>query len=335
MDTRRRQKIIVTTVIALLLLGVLLVALEWQDVRRIVSEADWELSLISLLFIVVTYLCLSYGFVVVSRIFDIKMRLRQLLGIGYVSTTLNNVLAFLGAAGHSLRLALMKRQEVKAGQVLASSLFHSHLHNLGMFCLLDIGLVFLAIHHSVHGSTAIGVALASGLLIILFIIATTIIFMRSLRRVVLRLLSRAIRLLVRKDVTSFLDSFDQAMVLGVKALGKHYLLSALLILLIAAEWVSTIVAMWFCFDALGNPISLGILITGFAVGISAGNLSMVPGGFGVQEASMAGIYALLGVSFEQAVLASILFRVVYDFIPFLVSLFFYRRLLHLPLPTGK
>jgi uncharacterized membrane protein YbhN (UPF0104 family) len=65
------------------------------------------------------------------------------------------------------------------------------------------------------------------------------------------------------------------------------------------------------------------------------HLFMVPGGFGVQEASMAGIYALLGVSFEMAVLASILFRVVYDFTPFLISLFFYRHLLHLPLPTDK
>jgi uncharacterized membrane protein YbhN (UPF0104 family) len=54
---------------------------------------------------------------------------------------------------------------------------------------------------------------------------------------------------------------------------------------------------------------------------------MVPGGFGVQETSMAGIYALLGVSFERALLAAILFRVIVDFIPFFISLVIYRRLL--------
>jgi phosphatidylglycerol lysyltransferase len=144
-----------------------------------------------------------------------------------------------------------------------------------------------------------------------------------------------IHLIARKDVTPFLNSFDQAMVLGVKALGKHRLSLSLLAILIAAEWISTIVAVWFCFDALGSPISVGILITGFAVGISAGNLSMIPGGFGVQEASMAGVYALLGISFEKAVLVSIMFRIIYDFVPFLVSLFLYRSLLRPLLHTDE
>jgi len=54
---------------------------------------------------------------------------------------------------------------------------------------------------------------------------------------------------------------------------------------------------------------------------------MVPGGLGVQEASMAGIYALLGMSFTQAALVAILFRVVYDFIPFFISLPLYAWLM--------
>jgi hypothetical protein len=42
---------------------------------------------------------------------------------------------------------------------------------------------------------------------------------------------------------------------------------------------------------------------------------------------MTAVYALLGVPFEQAVLAAILFRAVYYLIPFLISLGFYWRLL--------
>jgi uncharacterized membrane protein YbhN (UPF0104 family) len=42
---------------------------------------------------------------------------------------------------------------------------------------------------------------------------------------------------------------------------------------------------------------------------------------------MAGVYALLGAPFQQAVLAAILFRVVYYFIPYIISLAFYGRLL--------
>ena len=50
---------------------------------------------------------------------------------------------------------------------------------------------------------------------------------------------------------------------------------------------------------------------------------MVPGGMGVQEASMAGTYHLLGVPLEQAVLVALLFRLVYYMAPFGVSLVFY------------
>jgi len=98
------------------------------------------------------------------------------------------------------------------------------------------------------------------------------------------------------------------------------LVLALLLALTVVDWVSTVTALWFCFYALGNPIGIGTLLTGFSFGVTAGFISFVPGGLGVQEGSMAGIYALLNVPIRTAVLAAILFRVVYYFIPFLASL---------------
>ena len=71
----------------------------------------------------------------------------------------------------------------------------------------------------------------------------------------------------------------------------------------------------------------GVVVTGFAVGVAAGVMSMVPGGLGVQEGSMAGAYHLLGVPLEQGVLVSFLFRLVYYMVPFGVSLLFYPNVL--------
>jgi uncharacterized protein (TIRG00374 family) len=95
----------------------------------------------------------------------------------------------------------------------------------------------------------------------------------------------------------------------------------------AADWVFAIITLWFCFQAFGGGPNIGVVLSGFSIGISVGNLSFIPGGLGVQEASMAGVFALLGSSFGQAVLASILFRVIYDFIPFFLSLLLYGRLI--------
>ena len=91
--------------------------------------------------------------------------------------------------------------------------------------------------------------------------------------------------------------------------------------------VGSVIALQFSFAALGSRIEFGALVTGFAIGVTAGVLSLVPGGLGIQEGSMAGVFALLGVPLHRAVLAAILFRVVFYFVPFIISLFFYRRLL--------
>ena len=55
-------------------------------------------------------------------------------------------------------------------------------------------------------------------------------------------------------------------------------------------------------------------------------VSMIPGGLGIVEGSMAGIFYLFGVPLEQATLASVLFRVIYYLVPFALSALFARRL---------
>jgi uncharacterized protein (TIRG00374 family) len=114
---------------------------------------------------------------------------------------------------------------------------------------------------------------------------------------------------------------------GVTVIRRRPTVLMMLVALAIGDWAGTVTALWFCFNALGNPVGIGTLLTGFSLGITAGFVSFVPGGLGVQEGSMAGIYALLGVPIGTAVLAAILFRIIYYFIPFLASLAFYRRLL--------
>jgi uncharacterized protein (TIRG00374 family) len=327
LEMHQRERIIILSVVVLILFGVLLVVLDWRNVRLLVGQANWKLTIAALFFVALSYLFLSYSFVVVNNIFGVRLRKRDLLEIGYVSATLNNLLAFLGAAGHSLRIMLMNKKGIGAEQALAASIFHSHFHNLVMFCLLPLGLIYMIMHHSVSGSSTISLGLATGVLLFLVVIATGIVFYRALRLKVLHTINRVSCLVIRRNVEPSLLSFDNAMTLGVAEIRRSPLVIMPVLVLISADWASSVTALWFCFYALGNPIHLGVLITGFAVGITAGNVSMVPGGLGVQDASMAGVYALLGVSFEHAVLASILFRVVIDFVPFLFSLLFYRRLL--------
>jgi len=322
-----RRRLVVGLVVALVIVGLLVVVLDWRNVHKILGETDWKLVPVALLFTAISYACLSFGFATANRIFGVRMGWRDLSEIGFVSSILNHLLSAGGAAGYSVRFLLMGEQGAALRDIVAASLFNSYLDSLGMLALLPVGLGYLFVKHPLSPGGTVAVGIAAVLLVVLFFLATAVVFVRSLRSGVLRGLGKAGRRLTRRDLTATLDDFDATMSRGVSVVQARPRLLALMVALVVVDWTASVAALWFCFDALGDPISVGVLLTGFALGVTAGVLSMVPGGLGVQEGSMAGLYALLGVPLQKAVLASILFRVVYYLVPYLVSLGFYWRLL--------
>jgi uncharacterized membrane protein YbhN (UPF0104 family) len=72
---------------------------------------------------------------------------------------------------------------------------------------------------------------------------------------------------------------------------------------------------------------MSIVIVGFSIGIVLSIVSFVPGGLGIMEGSMSAIFVSLSVPLETAVIAVLIFRVAYYFLPMLISLFFFRGML--------
>ena len=76
------------------------------------------------------------------------------------------------------------------------------------------------------------------------------------------------------------------------------------------------------------PLAIGgVLVTIAGIGTAAAVASMVPGGLGVQEGTMTGVFTLLGVDVDHAVALAVMFRFLYFFVPFAMSLVFYKWLL--------
>jgi uncharacterized protein (TIRG00374 family) len=323
----RGTRVVMLIVGAFTLAAIVLVVLDWQQVRQILGKSNLELTLVALLLTVISYFCLSFGYVIVNEVFSIKIGWRELFEVGLVSTALNNILAFMGAAGHSLRLVLIGQYKVEPGGILAASIFHSFANNIMMLIFPIIGLSWVLLSHIVHGGTAAIFTIFVVILVLVVTIATAMILVYKIRSWVLREVKGLWHLIIRRDITKFITELDNALGNGVAALRINRPAFIFLLVLIAAYWALAAAALWFCFSALGHAPSLGILLSGFGIGIIAGNLSLIPGGLGVQEASLAGVFALLGTSFTEAALASILFRVVYDFIPFFLSLLLYSRLI--------
>ncbi len=321
----RHRYAIVIAVAVLVLLGVAMVALDWGQVRMVLGQADWRLVFVALVFTALSYGCLSYSFAVVSKTFGVGLDRGDLFELGFVSSTLNHLLTSGGTAGHSLRMLLIKRRGLPVRDVLAASLFHSMLNNLLLFILVPVGVVYLLTNHSLSGDAAIGVGAAAGVFLLLIVVVAAVFVVGTFRAAAMGLAGAAWRKVTHRDIEQQLQDLDSALARGIGASRSRS--TILVFLLVVADWAFGVAALGFCFAALGYPIGPGVLLTGFSIGVVVGLLSMVPGGLGIQEGSMAAVYALLGVPFEQAVLAAILFRAVYYLVPFLLSLSFYWRLL--------
>ena len=333
--SRRTSRIIALVVGIFVVVAVILLAVDWHEVKAVTSKASWAPTAIAVAFALASDACLSYGYVLVNRAFSIKLKTSELMEIGFVSSTINNIMAFLGAAGHSMRLMLLRRRSVASGEIMGASLFHSYINNVIMLGLFVIGLASLLFRHSVTASSPAAIISGVVLIVALFAVVTLVVILQPLRRFVLDLLRKVWRAATKRDIGRFLANFDDAMTRGLQAFRTRRLLLAAMLTVMVGEWALSAGGLWFCFAALGTPPHVLLLLAGFSIGISAGNLSMLPGGIGVQEASMAGVFALLGIPFGQAALVAIMFRIVNNFIPFFVSLPFYFRLLRTQAEAGS
>jgi uncharacterized protein (TIRG00374 family) len=323
---RNQNRYITAFILVLTIIGLILIASDWQEMSRVILRADWRYLILVLLFTFISYAFYSYAYAIVAKTLGIQMRKRDLGVVCFISTVVNHVITSGGVVGYSLRYLLMRMYRVSLKEVLTSSFLHYYLTSLDMLTFLPLSIAYLIRHSSTPRGVVIALIAMTILFGLVLILSTLIVVFPSRRRPVLTWLVQRGRKFLRPQRVSWLIQVDETLTCGTEAFGHQPLRLLWVMLLTLLDFSCSIIAMGFVFNALGPAIRAEVLVTGYVIGIMAGLLSMVPGGFGVQEGSMASIYALLGVPFRQALLAAILFRVFYYLLPYLLILPFYNRL---------
>ena len=323
--SRLRQWAVAAAVALLALAGAVVVLLEWREVQSAVVRADWRPVLLGLGATGGSYAVQSYSYGLLNRSFGVRLGLPHLLSVGFVSSVM--IAAVGGVAGHSLRLLLMARRGVPAGEAMAPSLFHGYLESLVFFALIPAGLAYLAVVHPLPSGVAASLAVGAAILGFAFAMTAVVFFVGGVRGFALRIVGLAWRLITRRGMEHGLQRFEDTLDRGLRQLSSRPLELVVPLGLIAADRLSRVAIVWCCFQAFGGGVDPSVVLTGFAIGVAMGVMSMIPGGLGVQEGSMAGAYHLLGVPLGQAVLVSLLYRLVYYMVPFGTSLLLYRHLL--------
>jgi len=346
---KRRASATLQVVVLVVLLGVLVaaVAADWTNARRVLRAADWRLLAPALAVTVLSYLCSSAAYAQAVRVFGVASRTTRLILAGFVSMAINNLIT-LGGAGYAVGAVLLTARDMTAlsdrgrgGQlsdnsdrvpsrvsdIAAASAFNSYLYlAVGTTCL-PLSLLYVIADRRLPHRAETGIVLVVALGCLLAVLVNLAVFLPRFRAALLRFLGNAFRRLMRRDIEGKLNSFDDSFTRGLTLLRSRRGRLVGLLAAIIGDWLFCAAAIWFCFAALGIRLHAGVMLSGFFIGIAAGALSMLPGGVGVQDGSMAGVFALLGVPFGPALLAAVLFRVVYYLVPFAFALAVYGWLM--------
>ena len=75
--------------------------------------------------------------------------------------------------------------------------------------------------------------------------------------------------------------------------------------------------------AIGIKIQIGVLLAGFAIGMVTTLIPFLPGGLGAMELAMTSVFSQMGIDWDSALMAALIYRFVYYIIPGIISVFVY------------
>lgn len=270
---------------------------------------------------------------------DQPLKFSTVMQISLISCTLNYLMALGGLSGVAAKVYMLSKKRIPASKTLSISMVHGFLTNTVAIVLIFFGFFFLYSKHKLS-SRELGV----GALILLFAFVMTWVtvqviidagFRRRLWRVLMQFtmaVSRRLRnphWIHREKAEAFFENFDNS--IGLLSSNARMLLGPAGYGFL--DWLCMFLTLKCSFLAANYPVSNQTLLVGFSVGIFASLFSLTPASLGIMEGSMAGSFFLMGCDYERALLATLVYRLIYFILPMFVSALFYRQFFPSSMPT--
>lgn len=306
------------------LLGMLLIAalvaaaLQWGQLESFAellqqAEPGW---LVGALFLqLATYASLSAGWALVLRDAGTPRPLRLLLPLSVTKLFADQVVPSAGMSGNILLVDRLIAIGVPRGNAVAALLV-SIIGYYAAYAALAIAALFLLWLHR-HATLLLAATVSVFLLLAVAIPAFALWLQGRGNRPIPSFLARS------STVTRFLDLMRQApgaIIHNPRLIAGVALFNALVFLLDAATLQLSLLA-------LGEQPSFATAFIAFVMASIAVTLGPIPFGLGSFEAVSVTMLRLLGVSFEAALSATLLFRGLTLWLPLLPGLFLTRRAL--------
>lgn len=283
---------------------------------------------LSLLSSALIYVSMGMSLYEVLRIMGRRVSKSAAIGIALVSTTVNYVVSSLGVSGFALRAHLLNRRRVPFGMCVTASIVITVLLYFVLAVIILQGSVLMLFNSSATTMQILKNFLLIVVMCAVCVVITAFLFnnewrskwLRKTFRLINKVLYHVFRALIPKGkYDTFMDQLDE----GIDLIHKKKKKLTWTIVYVCADWLFTILVLYFAFRAVGIHITAGVLVAGFAVGMVTTLIPLLPGGLGAMELAMTAVYSQMGIDWDSALMATLIYRVVYYIIPGIVSIFIY------------
>ena len=322
-----------TLVIALLAFAVLFAFTDINELADILANANLPLLALPLLCVIASYVTMALSYHGIARAAGGQISFMDMLKITLVANSLNYILATGGLSGFAARMYYFTRRSIPAESAVVISLAQTFLTNMTLLLFVLLGFVYVFVARDLDATATVGAAAIMVGLVAVAGAGATVLLHRGMRRCCLlytaELTHRTFRRLrpaagiTRISLQRYLATLDR----GISFLVANKKAMRWPLFFISLDWLLTILILHTSFLTIRYALPFAQTVVGFSVGIVVSFVSLIPGGLGIMEGSMSAVFAGMGVPFEEAVAAVLLFRVTYYIRPLLVSLVFLRDML--------
>lgn len=329
MNARLRRGLLLTGIGLVLVYAWMLVVVDEAALAETLKRADPALLPLPVLATFLSYLTMSFSYQGIARAAGCSVSSLDMLRITFVANTANYVLPTGGLSGFALRLVMLNKKGVPGGRAVLVSFTQTVLTNVMLMVFIVYGLVHLMLSEQLTGAAVVALSVLV-VSISAFLGGCMVMVYRSRLRA--RLLSAgsdaSMRLLdrlgKREQLAARVSRFFLHLEEGMQFFAERPRAMVAPLAWIFLDWLFTVAVLHTACLAVGAEVTFGDAAIAFSVGIVVAIASFVPGGVGVLEVALAGMFATVGVPTEQSVLAIFVFRVCFYVIPVLLSLLLAR-----------
>jgi uncharacterized protein (TIRG00374 family) len=304
------------------------------DLKLLIAHAkDIQLLWGTLLILssALSYLCIAAVLHRLLRNIGHTIPFSSSLRISLVACTLNYVMTIGGLSGVAAKVYLLAKEKIPPSNTLSISIVHGFLTNTVAVIFIYLGFFFLYSEYKLSmREKELGVLILLIAFLLLWVTIQTIIN-ESFRKKLWRLCLWGAMFIGRKAYVphwlkeerahAFFENFNNS--LNEMTRNSAILLAPALYALL--DWMLMFLCLKCSFLAVRYPVDNITLLVGLSVGTFLSLFSLTPASIGLMEGSMAACFYLMGLDYDRALLATLIYRLAYYYLPILISVFFFKQ----------